>query len=326
MVKRPAATVVMPTRGRAHLLATTLRSVLRQRDVDLEAVVVDDGDGPETAALVDRIGDGRIRLIRNRGPRGESGARNRGVAAAQREWVAFCDDDDLWAPGKLAAQLGAAASAGAGWVYAGDVNVNAALQVLSGSPPPDPDEVVRLLPRYNAVPSGSSNVVVRADVLAQAGPFDTELGTCGDWDMWLRLARTAGRPAWVCRPLVAYRFHPMNAAIDARRMVAEPRRLALRHGIHVDIAAIRRRAAWVALRGGRRREAIFHYAHAARHGDVRSLGRAAVALVHPFVGSDAMFSLLRRDLSWIADAEQWLADLAALPIGPGADVAERGTR
>src|SRR5690349_19085339 len=104
-----AASVVIPTRNRANLLALTLRSVLRQRDVDIEVVVVDDGDGPETAALVNAFEDARVRLIRNSEPRGECGARNCGVAAAQREWVAFCDDDDLWAPDKLSAQLVAAA-------------------------------------------------------------------------------------------------------------------------------------------------------------------------------------------------------------------------
>jgi hypothetical protein len=75
----------------------------------------------------------------------------------------------------------------------------------------------------------------------------------------------------------------------------------------VDMKAMYRRAAWTALRGGRRGEAVCHYARAAARGDVRSLARAAFALVHPVVGKDAMFGLLRRDPSWVADAEQWLA-------------------
>ena len=140
-----AASVVIPTRNRANLLALTLRSVLRQRDVDIEVVVVDDGDGPETAALVNALQDARVRLIRNSEPRGECGARNCGVAAAQREWVAFCDDDDLWAPDKLSAQLVAAADEHAAWVYAGHVEVDLHLRVLSGSPPPSPDDPS---PRY----------------------------------------------------------------------------------------------------------------------------------------------------------------------------------
>lgn len=324
MVNRLAATVVIPTRDRPHLLALTLRSVLGQRAADIEVVVVDDGDGPETTALVDAVGDPRVRLVRNPGPRGECGARNRGVAAAQREWVAFCDDDDLWAPGKLAAQISAAVEEGARWAYAGDVSVDVNLRVLSGSPPPPPDQLLRDLPRRNPVPAGSSNIVVRADALARAGPFDPGLRTCGDWDMWLRLGRTAGRPAWVCRPLVAYRFHSLNIPGDLRRMVTEPRHLARRYGIPVDIAAMHRRAAWTALRAGHRGAAVLQYASAVARGDVRSLARIAFALVHPRVGSDALFGFLQRDPAWVAEAESWLASFAEPAINPAAAVPDGG--
>ena len=70
--------------------------------------------------------------------------------------VAFLDDDDVWAPGKLATQLRAAEEEGAGWAYTGDVNVDEDLRVLSGGPPPDPEEVVGRLPRYNPLSSGAS--------------------------------------------------------------------------------------------------------------------------------------------------------------------------
>jgi glycosyltransferase involved in cell wall biosynthesis len=309
MLTRPAATVVIPTCDRPHLLALTLRTVLGQRDVDIELVVVDDSEGPETAAVVDAVGDRRVRLVRNRGPRGECGARNCGVAEAQREWVAFCDDDDLWAPGKLAAQLSAALEEGAAWVYAGAVSVDLNLRVLSASPPPSPDQVLRDLRRRNPLPAGSSNVVVHADALARAGPFDPGLRRAGDWDMWLRVARTAGRPAWVCRPLVAYRLHALNIPGDLGSIVSEPRRLARRYGIHVDLAAMHRRAAWTALRAGRRGPAIVHYAGAAARGDVRSLARMVFAAIHPHVGSDAMLGFMKRDPAWATEADRWLAAL-----------------
>ena len=75
--------VVIPTRDRPELLALTLRSVLWQQDIELEALVVDDGSEPGTQALVDDLHDMRVRLIRNAGPRGVSGARNSGIAAAR---------------------------------------------------------------------------------------------------------------------------------------------------------------------------------------------------------------------------------------------------
>ena len=89
-------------------------------------------------------------------------------------------------------------------------------------------------------------------------------------------------------------------------MVNEARRLAHRYSISVDEAAMQRRAAWSALRAGRRLLALRHYASAIAAGDVRSIGRAAVALVHPGVGNDRLFRFLARDSAWIGEAERWL--------------------
>jgi hypothetical protein len=93
-------------------------------------------------------------------------------------------------------------------------------------------------------------------------------------------------------------------------VVDEARRLATRHGIPVDLAAMHRRAAWNAMRGGRRTLAVRHYTYAVARGDFRSLARAGIALAHPAVGSDRMFDLLGRDPAWVAEAERWLRAFA----------------
>ena len=119
----PDVAVIIPTRGRSQLLGTTLHCALHQVGVELEVIVVDDGSTDDTAALLTRHDDDRLRVLRNDTPQGVSAARNRGIAHARSRWVAFLDDD-LWAPDKLSAQLKAAEAAGLGWVYAGDVNVD----------------------------------------------------------------------------------------------------------------------------------------------------------------------------------------------------------
>ncbi len=298
-------TVVVPTHNRARLLGRTLRSICAQQSVDFEVVVVDDGSTDDTAAVA-AAADPRVKVICNPRPCGVSVARNIGITAARGDWIGFCDDDDLWAPDKLAAQLSAADEARLGWVYSGDVNVDYQSRVLFGSPPHCPAEVTDLLRHHNPLSSGGSNVVIRADVLAATGGFDPGLRRTEDWDLWLRLTST-GPPAWVCRPLVAYRFHSLNIVTDVQSMVAEARQLASRYGISIDIAAMHRRAAWTALRGGRRGQAIGHYARALARGDFRSIGRAVFALVHPAVGTDSLFGLLRGDPAWMAEAERWLA-------------------
>ena len=167
----PEVSVVVPTHNRSGLLAQTLHSVLWQRGVDLEVLVVDDGSTDDTAEVVAALGDPRVRLLRHATPRGVSAARNRGVAAASGRWLAFCDDDDLWAPDKLARQLAAAQQTGRSWVYVGEVHVDLGRQVVGGGPPLPPERLMARLPRANVVPGGCSGVLVRRDALGRGeGP------------------------------------------------------------------------------------------------------------------------------------------------------------
>jgi len=309
----PEVSVVIPTRSRSRMLAVALRSALSQRDADLEVIVVDDGSTDDTEAMVAAMSDPRVHLIRDEVSGGVSAARNRGIAAAVGEWVAFLDDDDVWAPDKVVRQLDAATAAGRKWVYAGDVNVDSNLRILDGASPPPPDEVVASLQRFNAVPSGASNVVVRADLLAAAGNFDPQLTTNEDWDMWIRLA-SYGAPAWVCRPLVAYRIHSGNAALDPTPMITEPEVIATRYGLAIDRAGNYRRAAWACLRRGRRWEALRYYGRAVALGDMRSAARALMVLVHPAAGSGDPFRLQRARSGgdeWVAEVAEWLEKIVS---------------
>ena len=307
----PEVSVVIPTRDRSRLLALTLRSALWQRGVDLEVVVVDDGSTDDTAAMVAALADPRLRLLRHDHPQGVSAARNRGIAEAGGAWVAFLDDDDLWAPDKLARQLEAAHQTGRTWVYTGEVSMDERLRILDGRPPAPPEQVLERLVRHNAVPAGASNVVVQADTLARAGAFDTRLRNNEDWDLWIRLARL-GPPAWVCRPLVALRVHPGNASQNMDRMLQELDVIERRHRIPVDRAAHYRWAAWSSLQAGRRRAALRYYAHAVRIGDLSSIARAVVTLTHPAVAQRRAAHPVRpgsAEQVWIAEAQSWLDPL-----------------
>jgi glycosyltransferase involved in cell wall biosynthesis len=301
--------VVVPTRNRADLLPLTVRSALGQRNVDLELVVVDDGSDDDTVRLVTHVDDPRVRLVRHERPCGVSAARNSGIAAARGRWVALLDDDDVWAPDKLATQLVAAGQVGRSWVYTGDVGVDGDLQVVSGAPPLAPEQVMAALPHHNAVPAGASNVMATADLFARVGAFDPDLHNNEDWDMWLRLAAD-GPPACVPRPLVAYRLHPGNASRNMARMLAELEVIARRHMVPVDRAAHRRWAAWSELADGRRWRAVSHYMAAVRRGDVASLPRAAVATM---LGRRVVDVRTRNSagLPWAAEAQRWLDDLRA---------------
>lgn len=96
--------VIMPMRNAERFVRASAESVLAQEDVDLELIVVNDGSTDRSAEVVRAIGDDRIRIID--GPKhGISAAFNAGLAAARGEWIARCDSDDFYRPGRLARQV-----------------------------------------------------------------------------------------------------------------------------------------------------------------------------------------------------------------------------
>jgi glycosyltransferase involved in cell wall biosynthesis len=307
---KPKITAVVPTHNRRDLLQLTLRTVLGQRDVDLEVVVVDDGSTDDTGDVVASLDDSRVRLIHHDTPQGVSTARNRGIAEAGGAWLAFVDDDDLWAPDKLARQLEAARDAGRDWAYAGAVKVDAAQRLTGGRPPPEPEELMARIMRWNPMPGGCSNVIASSSLLRRAGPFDRQLVNLADWDLWIRMARAGGRPAMVPSPLVGYRQHGGNRSLDTALILREARVIEGRYGTPLDWGGIFRYLAWLCVRSGRRHEALWHFARAAVRGQAASAATDLAGLFRdrlavPGIGRSRPHE--HRD--WGTEAEAWLACL-----------------
>jgi glycosyltransferase involved in cell wall biosynthesis len=108
----PTVSVVVPTRDRPELLRAAVRAILDQDHPGaVEVVVVHDQSEPDHSLAELSRPDRRVRVIRNERTPGLAGARNSGTLAAEGDLIAFCDDDDEWLPGKLAAQVAALAAA-----------------------------------------------------------------------------------------------------------------------------------------------------------------------------------------------------------------------
>lgn len=260
--RMPEVSVIIPTHNRRALLPLTMHSARHQRLVDLEVIVVDDGSEDGTADFLGRVSDARVRVFRHDVAQGVSAARNHGIEEARGRWVAFLDDDDLWAPRKLSLQLEALRVTGRRWAYGGTVEMSKDNLVFDGRPPFTPDEISREITRRNMVHAGSSNVIVDREWLPRPA-FDGTFHHSPDWDLWIRLARM-GLPACVFRPLLAYRLHPGNESLDMEGMFAEADEIERRYGGPVDRVQFYRYLGTLSLKTGWNREAIRFYRQAAQ--------------------------------------------------------------
>jgi glycosyltransferase involved in cell wall biosynthesis len=312
-------TVVVPTRDRLPLLAQTLHSVLGQRDVNLEVVVVDEGSSDQTAAWLEAHPDPRLRFIRHDVPRGLGTARNVGAAAGRGDWLAFVDDDDVWAPDKLASQL---ATGPTDWTIGGAITFRTddegravLLDVVDRS-----ISDLDVLPWWNPVPGGGSNAIVRRATFERLGGFDSTIDVVADWDLWVRLWQL-GPPSIVHRPLVGYRIHEHNMSSGVPRVlsatqVLDHRYRHLRGGQPLDWAFAYAWLAEKAARGGARSAALRLSGRAWRHNHPdgpRLLARALLPAERrePVVDADLQTagrrsSRRRRHVTWPPGTRTWL--------------------
>ncbi|MCC6671977.1 MAG: glycosyltransferase family 2 protein [Planctomycetes bacterium] len=223
MTKVADVAVVIAARDATAWLAETLAAVHAQSLAPAEVVVVDDGSRDATAAVAEAAG-ARVLRQANRGP---GAARNAGIAVTRAPWLAFCDADDVWLPGKLQAQLEALARVPAP-ACACDAFV------YDGAPAARRKNAARRVParigwrdllRDN--PLIASSVVARRDAVAAAGGFDEDpaLIATEDYDLWLRLARAAPL-LYLDQPLLRYRVHPGSLTSNQRFRVGVDRILA----------------------------------------------------------------------------------------------------
>jgi glycosyltransferase involved in cell wall biosynthesis len=188
--------VIVPTFNRARTIEASVASLLAERDVALEVVVVDDGSTDDTVVRLGRRRDPRLRVLAHDHV-GIAGARNTGIAASEARYVAFHDSDDLALPGRLARP-----------VRHLDQHSELAFVVQNGrmlppesapQAPVEPWIAPHVAARLAAGPLTVAEVFrwnlgqlqgmcFRRDVLVATGPLDTSLRILDDLDLVLRVA------------------------------------------------------------------------------------------------------------------------------------------
>ncbi len=184
----PTVSVVIATYNMGIHVSQAVASVLAQEPNDLEVVVVDDGSTDSTLEVLSAYAsDPRVTVIAQANL-GQPKAKNAGIRACKGRFIAFCDADDYWLPGKLAKQMplfekdprvGVVYSRAAVPQSDGSLKHSTERQFFRG-------DVLQQLFVRNIVPFGTA--VVRKECLDQVGYFDESIPMGIDWDLWLRVA------------------------------------------------------------------------------------------------------------------------------------------
>ena len=99
--------VIMPAYNSEAFISEAIRSVIQQTYQNWELLVIDDASSDSTLKLIQKYSenDNRIKVFKNSANLGTHKARNRGIKAAEGDFIAFLDADDQWKPEKLVKQL-----------------------------------------------------------------------------------------------------------------------------------------------------------------------------------------------------------------------------
>ena len=180
--------IVMPVYNQGKYLASSVESVLAQSHRNWELILVNDGSTDSSLRLIDDFvrRDARIRGI-HQGNSGAAVARNRGIAAANSEWITYLDSDDVWFPDTLQ-------------TYSDHLDRHPSSQFLYGfAHQLCGNQVTKCVGEFQTQPGGTRELFCRSFLRMLAvchhrscwekcEGFDPALRSCEDYDLFLRMS------------------------------------------------------------------------------------------------------------------------------------------
>ncbi|MBP1684242.1 MAG: putative Sugar transferase-a glycosyl transferase [Deltaproteobacteria bacterium] len=194
---------IVPVFNGERYLSEALDSILTQTYAPVELIVVDDGSTDGTAAVLAGYSE-RVRALRqpNAGP---VAARNQGLRAAQGEFVAFLDADDVWHREKLARQMAR---------FEARPELDACVSRVQNFWIPELSEeaeryrhhrIMRPLPGYC-----SGTLLARRALFEKLGPFDPDFEHAADGRWFLRAIEYGAVIELLSEALLNRRLHAGN--------------------------------------------------------------------------------------------------------------------
>lgn len=300
MTSAPTVAVVIPTHQRPELLRRAIGAVVDQEyDGKIDVIVVYDRAEPDDS-LVASDANRTVTVTTNARTPGLPGGRNTGIGlAGDATYLAFCDDDDMWLPGKLRAQIEhlethpevALCTTGIVIDFEGE---------QSPRPSPMPQLTVESLVHDRTTEAHPSSFVFRMSALREIGDVDEVIpgGYSEDYDFLLRTAKL-GTIACLEAPMVSIRWGRTSYFATRWRTIVDAQRYLMdKHPEFRDHrraeARIRGQVALALAALGERRETMSEIGQIIKRWPFEKRWPVAVAVATKIVSADRALELAHR--------------------------------
>ncbi len=233
---QPLVTVIIPTYNRESTIKRAIDSVLGQSYKNLEVIVVDDGSSDNTIQIVNSYQDKRLRLICLSENCGANIARNKGIACANGEYIAFQDSDDEWFKDKLKIQLNCMTKSNKKVCYCPYIlienNIKTIVPNCSDSKELCEEKIIDTLRKRNVIPTPA--LILHKEVIETVGMFDETIRRLQDYEYAIRICQKY-EIAYVSKPLLnSYR---MEQCITNNRsaLVDSVKKIFIKHINFIDL-------------------------------------------------------------------------------------------
>lgn len=195
--------VIMPVFNAENFIEAAVNSVISQTHSNWELFIIDDASTDGTLSNVENLAkqDLRIKVLRNKDNVGTGISRNKGIKAAQGDYIAFLDADDLWKPKKLEIQLEVMQQQGAAVCFSSyqpiEENGNSRNEIIEAYPILSYQKLLKSNYLGNLTGIYSTNKLGKI--------YAPEIRKRQDWALWLEAVEKGGPAIGIQRCLAKYR-------------------------------------------------------------------------------------------------------------------------